>query len=112
MVDKMTTNYSTNLVMNNRSMNFDKSSAMLGYRNGYTAALNDLQGKIDGLIKALEFYASADNWNHISPTEATYSVISKEDLGAGEFKFTEDVDDERVGGKTARQAIAEFKNGE
>lgn len=28
------------------------------YRRGYTAALNDLQGKVDGLVDALELCAS------------------------------------------------------
>lgn len=55
--------------------------------------------------KALEFYADADNWGHISPHEATYSVIDKVDLGKGEFMLNEMTDDDRVGGRKAREVL-------
>lgn len=58
------------------------------------------------LIEALKFYADSDHWNHISPVEATYSVIDKKDLGIGDFPLNEITDDERVGGLLARQALA------
>lgn len=56
--------------------------------------------------EALEFYADGDNYGHISPEVATYSVIDNCDLGVGDFMLNETVDDERVGGKRAREALA------
>lgn len=52
--------------------------------------------------KVIEFYADGDNYGHISPEIATYSVIDVSDLGAGDFMLNDSVDDERVGGKRAR----------
>lgn len=52
--------------------------------------------------KVIEFYADGDNYGHISPEIATYSVIDDIDLGVGDFMLNDSVDDERVGGKRAR----------
>lgn len=65
------------------------------------------QNKI--LKEALEFYADGDNYGHISPEVATYSVIDNCDLGVGDFMLNETVDDERVGGKRAREALAKVE---
>ena len=61
--------------------------------------------------KVIEFYADGDNYGHISPEIATYSVIDVSDLGAGDFMLNDSVDDERVGGKRARQYLKD-KQGE
>lgn len=61
--------------------------------------------------KVIEFYADGYNYEHISPEIATYSVIDVSDLGAGDFMLNDSVDDERVGGKRARQYFKD-KQGE
>ncbi len=69
-----------------------------GFKDGYTASLNDLQGKIDKLIDALEFYS----W--IQPTqfpEGYYEPHYSQGQG-GHDRF----------GTRARQILAEFKNRE
>lgn len=57
------------------------------------------------LMKACEFYASSDQWNCTKEQLTTYNTIDKDDLGIGDFQFACDVDDDRVGGKTAREAL-------
>ena len=57
------------------------------------------------LRKACEFYASSDQWNCTKEQLTTYNTIDKDDLGIGDFQFTCDVDDDRVGGKKAREAL-------
>jgi len=66
----------------------------------------ELQEQNKILKEALEFYADGDNYGHINPEVATYSVIDNCDLGVGDFMLNETVDDERVGGKRAREALA------
>ena len=46
--------FSTNLVMNNKSMGFDKSSANTGYRNGFTSAQDLLLPLIEKMKLALQ----------------------------------------------------------
>ena len=81
----------------------------------YTA-LTEAQARIKKLEKALEvmrsaveFYASADVWQHVAPEKAKWSVIEDDDLGDGDFDFNEITDDMSVGGKRARQALAEVE---
>lgn len=57
------------------------------------------------LRKACEFYASSDQWNCTKEQLTTYNTIDKDDLGIGDFQFACDVDDDRVGGKKAREAL-------
>lgn len=66
------------------------------FKSGYTAALNDLQPKVEKLLNTLEFYA----W--IQPTqfpEGYYEPHYSQGQG-GHDRF----------GTRARQAIAEFKH--
>ena len=74
--------------------------------------VNDLEAKLATATVALEFYAHVDNWNHINPQTARYTVIGSDDIGDGSFQFNEDIDDDNVGGKKARQALAEIKGDE
>jgi len=73
--------------------------------------VNDLEAKLATATVALEFYAHVDHWNRISQT-AIYTVIGSDDIGDGSFQFNEDVNDDNVGGKKARQALAEIKGDE
>jgi hypothetical protein len=66
------------------------------FKAGYTAALNDLQGKVDGLVEALEFYS--------------VNGLAKVELGQRmDVRLAQEF---YVNGGLARQALAEFKNGE
>jgi hypothetical protein len=58
---------------------------------------------------ALGFYADSDNWGHTDPGCATYDRIDKNDFGTGEFQISECTDDERVGGKLARQVLQKYR---
>lgn len=69
----------------------------------------ELQEKNKIMLEALEFYADGDNYGHINPEIATYSVIDNCDLGVGDFMLNETVDDERVGGRRAREALAKVE---
>ena len=70
-----------------------------------------LEAKLAIATAALEFYAHVDHWNRISQT-AIYTVIGSDDIGDGSFQFDEEIDDDNVGGKKARQALAEIKGDE
>jgi len=74
------------------------------------------QKQLDIAIKALEFYASQDSWQHGAPVVRSYAVVDKSDLGIGDFEldeFTGDdderTDDKDVGGLTARVALRKIK---
>jgi len=69
------------------------------------------QKQLDIAIKALEFYASQDNWQHGFPVVSAYlyGIIDKSDLGSGDFKLDERTDDKNVGGLAARVALAKIK---
>lgn len=69
----------------------------------------ELEVKLESAREVIGFYASSDNWNHVSQKEATYSVIDKEDLGVGEFQLNSMTDDDRVGGLKARKWTEEDK---
>lgn len=90
-----------------------KIHAVMGYgtpeafKEGFDVGFAYQEARIEKLRAALNFYADSDNWWHISQNEATYSVIAKEDLGCGDFQLSELVDDDRVGGIRARQALAD-----
>ena len=73
--------------------------------------LQKTREQLDKAEKVIEFYADGDNYGHISPEIATYSVIDASDLGDGDFMLNDSVDDERVGGKRARQYFKD-KQGE
>lgn len=48
---------------------------------GYTAALSDLQGKFDGLLKALEFYANEDGFIVVDYfTESEPGIVAQKAL--------------------------------
>jgi len=74
------------------------------------SAYEILEAKLAIATKALEFYANVDHWVPNNLQTATYGVITYEDIGDGSFQFNEYVD-ENVGGKKARQALAEIKGG-
>lgn len=59
----------------------------------------------DVLRDACEFYASDQQWNCTQKQITTYDTIGKDDLGIGDFQLIEGVDDDRVGGKKAREAL-------
>ena len=67
--------------------------------------ITKLKKSRDGLRSVCEFYASSDQWNCTKEQLTTYNTIDKDDLGVGEFQFACDVDDDRVGGKKAREAL-------
>ena len=71
--------------------------------------IKELEARLAIATEALEFYAHVDHWNHINPQTALYTVIGSDDIGDGSFQFNEDIDDDNVGGKKARQALAEIK---
>ena len=59
----------------------------------------------EALRRAVEFYSDEQQWNCTPEKLTTYNTIGKDDLGIGDFHLTKDVDDDRVGGKKAREAI-------
>ena len=79
------------------------------------AKIKNLEAKLSIAVEALEFYAHADNWNHIEPgthyVTNIYQCVDKTDYGEGDFTISErmNIDDSGVGGKRARQALKEFK---
>lgn len=87
---------------------------MLGFAT-QTERCELLEAKLSIAVEALEFYAHADNWNHIAPgthyVTNIYQCVDKTDYGEGDFTISErmNIDDSGVGGKRARQALKEFK---
>lgn len=57
------------------------------------------------LRDACEFYASDQQWSCTQKQITTYDTIGKDDLGIGDFELIKGVDDDRVGGKKAREAL-------
>jgi hypothetical protein len=82
------------------------------FKMGYTAALSDLQAKVDGLLEALKFYSKIKNFE---------KVVWEDDDKSGPcepFDFDENELVERYAdgclgdfGLKAEQALAEFKKG-
>ena len=98
--------------MNNRLKRYDfynpGSIPLLQVPNGQYVLFSD----VEHLIEALKFYASGDYWNHTHPGSTTYSVVDEEDLGDGSFQLNEHTDDDKVGGKKAREALSTIGMGE
>lgn len=88
-------------------LELEKEATML--RQQVADAANNENTKLkksrEVLRKACEFYASSDQWNCTKEQLTTYNTIDKDDLGIGDFQFACDVDDDRVGGKKAREAL-------
>lgn len=87
-----------------KSADFTKQRIQLettACRVGYTAALSDLQGKVDGLLKVVQFYTTENNifteWD--------------ENSGASYLQERNKISCYEDYGFTAKQALAEFKNG-
>lgn len=74
-------------------------------RQALESEIIKLKKSREWLRKACEFYASSDQWNCTKEQLTTYNTIDKDDLGIGDFQFACDVDDDRVGGKKAREAL-------
>lgn len=86
----------------------DRKSEKREFKVFKDAAENEitkLKKSREGLRQACEFYASSDQWNCTKEQLTTYNTIDKDDLGIGDFQFACDVDDDRVGGKKAREAL-------
>ncbi len=87
-------------------------------KNGYDGMYEKENGKfvkfsdVEHLIEALKFYASGDHWHHTHPGSTTYSVVDGQDLGDGSFQLNEHTDDDKVGGKKAREALSTIGMGE
>ena len=61
--------------------------------------------------EALEFYADLDSWHHLTTESTKYYKIDLSDVGNGDFDNGNGTDDDNVGGKRARLALEEIKNG-
>jgi len=68
-----------------------------------------LKKQNDLLTRCAEFYGEVDNWNCTELNLIKYAEISKEDIGIGEYEFTQGIDDDGVGGKLARETIKKCK---
>lgn len=76
---------------------------------GYTAALNDLQPKVEKLIDALEYYAAATSWAQVYSNDyGNVSVLLNEN--DYDWLQVDDIESEYIGGKLARKSLAEFKH--
>lgn len=69
-----------------------------------------LREKLEEAEKALKFYADGDHWNKQRSGPADYNIIDKDDLGIGLFIISQsmNVDDSRVGGRTAREYFEKY----
>jgi len=86
------------------------STVWFDKKNELQQELQKTREQLEKAENVIEFYADGDNYGHISPEIATYSVIDASDLGAGDFMLNDSVDDERVGGKRARQYFQDKEN--
>lgn len=75
------------------------------FKDAVENEITKLKKSREVLRKACEFYASSDQWNCTKEKITTYDKIDDIDLGNGEFYFNYITDDDRVGGKKAREAI-------
>jgi len=71
--------------------------------------IQKLKKQNDLLMRCAEFYGEVDNWNCTELNLIKYAEISKEDIGIGEYEFTQGIDDDGVGGKLARETIKKCK---
>lgn len=60
--------------------------------------------------EALEFYASGDSWGHLNQDSIEYYIVDISDSGTGEFDLNSITDDNRVGGRRAREALKDEGN--
>ena len=65
-----------------------------------------LKAQLEKAEAVIEFYSDSDNWEHKSPVQADYVVIL-DDSGTGEFQLNHMTDDDRVGGRRAREYFKE-----
>ena len=61
-----------------------------------------LKAQLERAEKVLDFYSDCGNWGHISYDKADYVVILN-DSGVGDFQINDITDDDRVGGRRARE---------
>lgn len=81
----------------------------LGQINNFIKALQDdnerLKKQNEKYREALEFYASGDSWGHLNQDSIEYYIVDISDSGTGEFDLNSITDDNRVGGRRAREAL-------
>lgn len=65
-----------------------------------------LKAQLEKAESVIDFYSDSDNWEHKSPVQADYVVIL-DDSGTGEFQLNHMTDDDRVGGRRAREYFKE-----
>lgn len=65
-----------------------------------------LKAQLEKAEDVIDFYSDSDNWGHKSPVQADYVVIL-DDSGTGEFQLNHMTDDDRVGGRRAREYFKE-----
>ena len=70
-----------------------------------------LKAQLEKCEAVIDFYSDSDNWGHKSPVQADYVVIL-DDSGTGEFQLNHMTDDDRVGGRRAREYFKEINKGE
>ena len=70
-----------------------------------------LKVQLEKCEAVIDFYSDSDNWGHKSPVQADYVVIL-DDSGTGEFQLNHMTDDDRVGGRRAREYFKEINKGE
>lgn len=70
-----------------------------------------LKAQLEKAEDVIDFYSDSDNWEHKSPIQADYVVIL-DDSGTGEFQLNHMTDDDRVGGRRAREYFKEINKGE
>ena len=66
----------------------------------------ELKAQLEMAEKVLDFYSDCGNWGHISYDKADYVVILN-DSGVGDFQINDITDDDRVGGRRAREYFKE-----
>lgn len=60
------------------------------------------KAQLERAEEVIKFYSDSDNWEHKSPSQADYVVVL-DDSGTGEFQLNHMTDDDRVGGRRARE---------
>ena len=79
------------------------------HEQGYYVLHSDyekLKAQLEKAESVIDFYSDSDNWEHKSPAQADYVVIL-DDSGTGEFQLNHMTDDDRVGGRRAREYFKE-----
>ena len=70
---------------------------------------NDLKVAFLDLVGVGEFYGDGEIYGTID-NYVTYSNMMEDDLGTGDFPITEDVDDNHVSGRRAREVLHKYKD--